>query len=99
MDRGYGRLDPLPDGYGDGFHPNALGYLIQQYLRAAGITQGGSHLLRHTCATHLLEGGADIRYSQKLLGNASLETTVICTEMSVEALRRVCSACHPAERR
>ena len=86
-------------GYGAGFHPNALGALIRKYLRAAGVEKGGTHLLRHTCAHHLLEGGADIRYIQKLLGHASLETTAIYTEMSVEALRQVCKACHPAERR
>lgn len=86
-------------GYGEGFHPNALGYLIAKHLRAAGVGKGGAHLLRHTCAQHLLEGGADIRYIQKLLGHASLETTAIYTEMSVEALRRVYSACHPAETR
>jgi integrase/recombinase XerD len=86
-------------GYGEGFHPNALGSLIARYLRTAGVSKGGAHLLRHTCAQHLLEGGADIRYIQKLLGHASLETTAIYTEMSVEALRRVYSACHPAETR
>lgn len=86
-------------GYGAGFHPNALGYTIQKRLRAAGVEKGGAHILRHSCAQHMLEGGADIRYIQKLLGHASLETTAIYTEMSVEALRRVYSACHPAERR
>jgi integrase/recombinase XerD len=86
-------------GYGEGFHPNALGYLIGKYLRGGGVEKGGAHIIRHTCAQHLLEGGADIRYIQKLLGHASLETTAIYTEMSVEALRRVYSACHPAETR
>ena len=86
-------------GYGEGFHPNALGYLVRKHFRAAGITKGGAHLLRHTCATHLLEGGADIRYIQKLLGHASLETTAIYTEMNVEALREVFESCHPAETR
>jgi len=86
-------------GYGEGFHPNALGYLIRKAMRAVGIEKGGAHLIRHTCAQHLLEGGADIRYIQKLLGHASLETTAIYTEMSVESLRRVYSACHPAETR
>lgn len=84
-------------GYGEGFHPNALGYLISKYLRAAGIEKGGAHLLRHTCATHMLEGGADIRFIQRMLGHASLETTAIYTEMSAEALRRVYEASHPAE--
>lgn len=84
-------------GYGDAFHPNALGALITRYMRAAGIEKGGSHLLRHTCATHMLEGGADIRYIQKLLGHACLDTTAIYTEMNIEALRRVYQATHPAE--
>jgi integrase/recombinase XerD len=86
-------------GYGHGFHPNALGALIRKHLRTVGIAKGGSHLLRHTCATHLLEGGADIRFIQKLLGHASLETTAIYTEMNVESLRQVFTACHPAEKR
>jgi len=86
-------------GYGEAFHPNALGYLIRKHLRAADIAKGGAHLLRHSCATHMLEGGADIRYIQKLLGHASLETTAIYTEMNVESLRQVFAACHPAEKR
>jgi integrase/recombinase XerD len=86
-------------GYGEAFHPNALGCMIRKYIRAANIAIGGSHLLRHTCATHLLEGGADIRYIQKLLGHASLETTAIYTEMNVKSLRQVFSECHPAEKR
>lgn len=47
-------------GYGDGFHPNALGCLIRKYIRAADIAKGGAHLLRHTCAAQLLDGGADM---------------------------------------
>ena len=78
---------------------NITFYNLHKLLRKAGIEKGGPHLIRHTCAQHLLEGGADIRYIQKLLGHASLETTAIYTEMSVEALRRVYSACHPAETR
>jgi integrase/recombinase XerD len=86
-------------GYGEGFHPNALGSLIRKYIRAVDIAKGGAHLLRHTCAAQLLDGGADIRYIQKLLGHASLETTAIYTEMNVESLRRVFAECHPAEKR
>lgn len=86
-------------GYGDGFHPNALSYLIRKHFRSADIAKGGAHLLRHSCATHMLEGGADIRYIQKLLGHASLETTAIYTEMNVESLRQVFAASHPIEKR
>jgi integrase/recombinase XerD len=86
-------------GYGEGFHPNALGSLIRKYIRAADIAKVSAHLLRHTCAARLLDGGADIRYIQKLLGHASLETTATYTEMNVESLRRVFAECHPAEKR
>lgn len=86
-------------GYGEGFHPSALGTHIRKYFRKAEIMKGGAHLLRHTCATHLLDGGADIRYIQKLLGHASLETTAIYTEMNVESLRQVFEDCHPTEKR
>ena len=73
---------------------------VGAYIEKDDISHTGCcHLFSHTCATHLLEGGADIRYIQKLLGHASLETTAIYTEMSVDALRRLYNACHPAETR
>jgi len=86
-------------GYGKGFHPNALGALIRKHFRTADIAKGGAHILRHSCATHMHEGGADIRFIQKLLGHASLETTAIYTEMNVESLRQVFESSHPAEKR
>ena len=51
---------------------------------------------RYTCATHMLEGGADIRYIQQLLGHVSLETTAIYTEVSIRQLQEVHARCHPA---
>jgi len=57
------------------------------------------HGLRHTCATHLLKGGADIRYIQELLGHASLSSTQVYTHVAAADLKRVHERCHPRERK
>lgn len=86
-------------GYGAAFSPGVLGYKMGQYIRKADIGRtGGPHLLRHTCATHLLEGGADVRYIQQLLGHESLETTAVYTDVSIIQLQAVHARCHPAEK-
>ncbi len=57
---------------------------------------GGCHLFRHTVATLMLENGADIRVIQQMLGHANLTTTELYTRVSINLLRQVYSATHPA---
>jgi len=83
-------------GYGDRMSSGYLGTLVRNTLVAAGITRVGScHLLRHSCATHMLENGADIRFIQQLLGHERLDTTQIYTEVSIAQLREVHARTHP----
>lgn len=79
------------------YRKNQLSDLARKYIRAAGIERPGAcHLFRHACATHMLEGGADIRFIQALLGHADLSTTEIYTRVSVKKLKEVHSTTHPA---
>lgn len=82
---------------GKSFAPNHLSWLVRRYVRAAKIGKNGAcHIFRHTMATLMLEGGADIRYIQAMLGHARLDTTQIYTHVSIRMLKQVHAATHPA---
>jgi len=67
-------------------------------MHFAGIKKPGAcHLFRHACATHMLENGADTRFIQALLGHADLGTTQIYTRVSIDKLREIHDATHPAK--
>jgi integrase/recombinase XerD len=74
---------------------SAWAVIVKAAERAGVTAEVSPHTLRHSYATHLLEGGADVRVVQELLGHASVTTTQVYTLVTVDSLREVYAAAHP----
>jgi integrase/recombinase XerD len=82
-----------------GLSPEALTKTVRAYVNAAELGKSGScHLFRHTMATLMLEGGADIRFIQAMLGHADISATQIYTRVAIRKLKEVYERTHPTAR-
>jgi len=85
--------------HGNKTHPGEICLIIKGYAKKAKLKKHiTTHSLRHTCATHLLRGGASLRHIQEILGHSSLETTQIYTQVEVSDLKKAHRKAHPRER-
>ena len=89
--------------HGQGMQAKQLSNIVRKAIAEANLERfadthpnAACHLLRHACATHMLENGADIRYIQALLGHADLSTTEVYTRVSIQQLKAVHEKTHPA---
>ena len=85
--------------YGHRLNAKTLNLVVRKRVGEAGLAKRVTpHVLRHTCATHLLQGGADLRHVQAILGHASIATTQIYTRVAAEDLVAVHRRHHPRRR-
>lgn len=105
LDQGRGHLRAIPDQQavflnprGDRLSRQGAWLAIKKRAVVVGLSSKLTpHTLRHCCATHMLEGGADLRVVQELLGHASLTTTQIYTKVSISHLLEVYRTSHPRD--
>jgi len=82
--------------YGERLTERRVQRILEKYATIAGIEKRVyPHLLRHTFATHLLDGGADLRVVQELLGHANLSSTQIYTHVTKSQARKIYLSAHP----
>jgi len=88
--------------HGRQINSSNLVWIVKKYITRAHLPRGREitpHCFRHTCATHMLKGRADLRHIQELLGHASVETTQIYTKVELSNLQEVHRRCHPREKK